>query len=176
MSILVLVLPNEEMESRALDFKKEFFDNGEKTINGSYKLDMDRYTYSEWLQIIKDNLNKDVVNPKFGLSHTFFAVKYDGKIVGIVNFRHTITDFYKDSGHIGYSVRPSERKKGYATEILRQVLECVKKQGLTEVYLTCKKDNEASRKTIVRNCGTLNRIFIKNEIEYEEYRISLLTK
>ena len=173
MGDLLLVFPKEDMESKALDFKKEFFDNGEKTINGSYKLDMDRYTYSEWLQIIKDNLNKDVVNPKFGLSHTFFAVKYDGEIIGIVNLRHTLTDFYKDSGHIGYSVRPSERKKGYATEILRQVLDCAKKQGLAEVYLTCKKNNEASRKTIIRNCGTLNRIFVKNEIEYEEYRISL---
>lgn len=173
MSGLVLVLPNEEMESKALEFKKEFFDNGEKTIYGSYKLDMDRYTYSEWLQIIKDNLSKDRANPKFGLSHTFFAVKNDGKIVGIVNFRHTLTDFYKDSGHIGYSVRPSERKKGYATEILRQVLECAKKHGLTEVYLTCKKENEASRKTILKNCGTLNRTFVKNETDYEEYRISL---
>lgn len=40
----------------------------------------------------------------------------------IINLRITITDFYKDSGHIGYGLRPSERKNGYATEILKQVL------------------------------------------------------
>lgn len=173
MDDLLLVFPNEEMEAKALDFKKEFIDNGEKTINGSYKLDMDKYNYFEWLQVIRENLIKETVNPKFGFSHTFFAVRKDGEIIGIVNFRHILTDFYKDSGHIGYSVRPSERKKGYATEILRQVLEFAKKQGLDKVYLTCKKDNEASRKTILGNNGALNRTFAKNEIEYEEYYINI---
>ncbi|MDP4090588.1 MAG: GNAT family N-acetyltransferase [Bacillota bacterium] len=171
MNDLVLVFPDEEMEAKALDFKKEFIDNGEKTINGSYKLDNDKYDYLEWLQIIKDNLNKETVNPKFGFSHTFFAVRNDGEIIGIVNFRHTLTDFYKDLGHIGYSVRPSERKKGYATKILKQVLECAKNQGLTKVFLTCKKDNEASKKTILRNGGVINRAFEKNGIGYQEYYI-----
>jgi predicted acetyltransferase len=79
---------------------------------------------------------------------------------------------YKDSGHIGYSVRPSQRKKSYATEILRKILEIAKKQGLTEVYLVCKKDNDASKKTIIKNYGSLNRTFKNNEVEYEEYHIS----
>lgn len=173
MNDLELVFPKEEMETKALNFKKEFTDNGEKTINGSYKLDMDKYSYLEWLQIIKDNLNKETVNPKFGFSHTLFAVRNDGEIIGIVNFRHTLTDFYKDLGHIGYSVRPSERKKGYATEILKQALDFAKNQGLTKVFLTCKKDNEASKKTILKNRGVFNRTFAKNEIEYEEYYISI---
>lgn len=172
MNNINLVFPSMEMELPALNFKKEFFDNDEKTINGSYKLDMDKYTYSYWLQIIKDNLSEDIINPRFGLSHTLFAVNDEGEIIGIVNFRHSITDFYKDSGHIGYSVRPSQRKKGYATEILRQTLKIAKKQGLTEVYLVCKKDNDASKKTIIKNCGSLNRTFKNNEIEYEEYHIS----
>lgn len=167
-----LVFPSMEMELHALNFKREFFDNGEKTINGSYKLDIDKYTYSDWLQVIKDNLSEDTINPRFGLSHTLFAVNDEGEIIGIVNFRHLLTDFYKGAGHIGYSVRPSQRKKGYATEILRQTLGIAKKQGLTEVYLVCKKDNDASKKTIIKNYGSLSRTFKNNEIEYEEYRIS----
>lgn len=173
MSVLTLVFPNEEMERKVIEFKKDFFNNGEKIINGSYKLDMDRYSYTEWLQIIRDNLNKETVNPKFGVSHTFFALRNDEKIVGIVNFRHVLTDFYKDSGHIGYSVCLLERKKGYATEILKQVLEFTEKQGLTEVYLSCKKDNEASQKTILRNGGILSRVYVSNEIEHEVYLIRL---
>lgn len=173
MNSLTLVFPNEEMEKEALDFKKEFIDNGEKTIDGSYKLDMDKYSYTEWLGIIRDNLDAKKVNPKFGFSHTFFAVRDDNKIVGIVNFRHTLTDFYKDLGHIGYSVRPLERKKGYAAEILRQTLEVAKKQGLLRVYLTCRKDNEASRKTILKNKGILSRTFIKSDINYEEFYINI---
>lgn len=161
------------MESKALDFKNEFFENGERTINGSYKLDMDKYPYSEWLQIIRDNLDENTSNPKFGTSHTFFAVRDDGNLVGIVNFRHKLTDFYKNSGHIGYSIRPNQRKKGYATEILRQMLEFAQENGLSAVHLVCKKDNEASRKTILKNQGELNRSFVENEIEFEEYLIKL---
>ena len=167
-----LVFPSMEMELQALSFKREFFGNGEKTINGSYKFDMDKYTYSDWLQIIKNNLNEDTINPRFGLSHTLFAVNNEEEIIGIVNFRHSLTDFYKDSGHIGYSVRPSQRKKGCATEILRQTLEIAEKQGLNKVCLVCKKDNDASKKTIIKNNGLLNRTFKNNEIEYEEYYIS----
>ncbi|HKM35242.1 MAG TPA: GNAT family N-acetyltransferase [Lachnospiraceae bacterium] len=173
MNNLLLVFPSEEMEIKALEFKRDFFDNGEKTINGSYKLDMDRYTYSEWLQIIRDNLDKDKANPKFGFSHTLFAINEDKKIIGIVNFRHVLTDFYKNSGHIGYSVRPLERKKGYATEILSQTLDYAKKQGLSEVFLVCKRDNEASKKTIIKNNGLLIRTFLDSEIEYQEYRIDI---
>ena len=123
MNYLKLVYPTNEMKEKALDFKEEFFNKGEKNISGSYKLDSDKYSYSEWLKIIEDNLSKKTMNPKFGVSNTFFAVRNDCEIIGIVNFRHELTEFYKDLGHIGYSVRPSERKKGYATEILNQTLD-----------------------------------------------------
>jgi predicted acetyltransferase len=168
-----LIFPNKEMASEVIEFKKDFFENGEKTIHGSYKLDNEKYSYIEWLQIIKNNLDKDKYNPRFGLSHTLFAIKNDGTIVGIVNLRNTITDFYKDSGHIGYSVRPSERNKGYATEILKQVLKIAKDQELEEIYLVCKQSNEPSRKTIIRNCGVLTRKFEKDMNIYEEYKIIL---
>lgn len=172
MSNLVLAFPSEEMELKAIDFKQEFFDNGEHIIPGSYKWDMNHYNYSDWLQMIKDNLIEATVNPKFGVSQTYFAID-EGKIIGIINFRHILTDFYKDSGHIGYSVRPTERKKGYATEILKKVLEIAKKLEFSEVYLVCNKNNEASRKTIQKNRGILNRTFVCNDIEKEEYRINL---
>lgn len=173
MKDITLIFPNQDMELMALEFKKEFFDYGEKTINGSYKFDMDKYTYSEWLQIIKDNLDGERVNPKFGLSHTLFAVNTKKQIVGIVNFRHILTDFYRDSGHIGYSVRPLERNKGYATEILRQILILAKEKGLKEVFLVCKKNNISSKKTIIKNNGFIKREFSNDGVEYEEYQIIL---
>ena len=53
------------------------------------------------------------------------------------------------------------------------MLEFAEKQGLTEVFLSCKKDNEASRKTILKNGGIFSRIYLSNEIEYEVYVIRL---
>lgn len=173
MSKLTLVFPSEEWEEKALEFRKEFFENGEKTIDGSYKLDMDKYSYAQWLRLIRDNKNPDTVDPKFGVSHTFFAVDNGERLIGIVNFRHTLTDFYRDLGHIGYSVRPTERRKGYTTEILKQMLPFAKEQGLRAVFLTCRKDNEASRGTILKNGGVLNRTFVKSGAIHEEFVINL---
>ncbi|KHD37052.1 acetyltransferase [Clostridium acetobutylicum] len=172
MEEIILVFPKEELEVRAMEFKKEFFDCGERIINGSFKLDYED-DYAEWLKIIRNNLKKETVNPKWVVSTTFFAVrKSDNKIIGIVNLRHYLNDFYKNSGHIGYSVRPSERRKGYASEILRQILEYAREKGLTEVCVVCKKENEASRKTILKNGGILSRTFKDEGEEHEAFYIN----
>lgn len=173
MNGICLKFPGETMGKEAIEFRQEFFDKGENAINGGYKWDSFRYTYKEWLEVIRDNLDKDKVNPKFGFSHTMFAVDSQDRIVGVVNFRHEMTDFYKNAGHIGYSVRPTERGKGYATEILNQTLAIAKNQGLSKVYLICRKNNEPSRKTILKNHGSLVGTFINKDTEYEKYCIEL---
>ena len=146
-----LVIPDKNMKNEAIEFKNEFFDNGEKTINGSFKWD-GLELYDEWLKIVKYSLSSDTANPKWGVITTFFGVrKSDGKIVGIINLRHSLTEKFIHSGHIGYSIRPSERMKGYATEMLKQLLVYAKNQGLEEVDLVCKSNNTASIKTILKN-------------------------
>ena len=85
----------------------------------------------------------------------FFAVREsDNKMVGMIDIRHHIDNEFLANygGHIGYSVRPSERCKGYATEMLRLALEYAKTIGLSRVMLGCHADNIASAKTIT-NCG-----------------------
>lgn len=107
------------------------------------------------------------------VTDTFFAVDERGKIVGIIALRHTLNEFLKDFGNCGYSVRPSRRRQGYATEMLRQVLEVAKKAGLKEVYLSVERDNEASVKTIVKNGGTYERSFEYEGGGADIYRIGL---
>ena len=87
--------------------------------------------------------------------------------VGAVNIRHYLNDsLLKMGGHIGDGVRPSERRKGYATEMIRLALEECKKLGIDRVLMVCYKDNIASRKSIINNGGIL-----ENEIQAEDGKI-----
>ena len=110
--MLRLVRPNKEHELQALDFKQEFFSNNEKIINGSELLDQ-MANYEEWLVSVTNNVREETVNPSWVITDTFFAVDESGRIVGIIDLRHTLNDFLKDFGNCGYSVRPSERRKGH---------------------------------------------------------------
>ena len=89
-------------------------------------------SYEEWLSSVTLNTNPKTVNEKWVVTDTFFAIrKSDDKIIGIIDLRHTLNEFLKDLGNCGYSVRPSERKKGYATEMLYQLLQAAK-EGVYE--------------------------------------------
>ncbi|MBQ8278519.1 MAG: GNAT family N-acetyltransferase [Roseburia sp.] len=168
-----LIFPTIKMEKEALEFKNKFYDNGEKTIFGSYKLDVDKYSYPEWLEIIRNNAHASTANPKFGVSDTLFALNQDDEIVGIINIRYDMTEFYKDSGHIGYSVVPDKRRQGYATKMLKAALEKTKEHNLSEVKVVCHADNIPSKKTIIACEGKLNRVIKTDDIDKEEYIITL---
>ena len=84
--------------------------------------------------------------------------KSDNRVIGIANLRHTLTEKFINSSHIGYSVRPTERRKGYATEILKQLFIYAKEQGMCSLELVRYGDNVGSIKTITSNGGTLLRM------------------
>lgn len=83
--------------------------------------------------------------------------KADNKIIGSFNYRKCLTRQLDQSfaGNIGYGIRPSERKKGYATKGLAMLLEICKKEGLKFVRVGCYDKNIGSKKTIERNGGKL---------------------
>lgn len=106
---------------------------------------------------------------------TFFALDINRNIfVGAINIRHYLNEkLLLDGGHIGDGIRPSERRKGYATEMIRLGLEECKKLGIEKVLMVCDKDNIGSRKSIVNNGGILeNEIEIDDEI-VQRYWINL---
>ncbi len=154
-----LVRPTIELKSEALDYRQEHFDNNELIINGSELFDKIN-SYEEWLEKVNNNSKIETVDPNWVLTDTFFAIREeDNKIIGIIDLRHTLNEFLKDFGNSGYSVRPSQRKKGYATEMLRLLLKYAKEIGLKELHLSVERDNIPSIKTIVKNGGKLERSF-----------------
>jgi predicted acetyltransferase len=168
-----LMIPTPAMEQEAMAFKQAFYNAGERVICGSYKLDNERYSYADWLAILESNRSPETADPKFGVSDTFFARNEEGKLVGIINVRYELTPFYQNSGHIGYSVVPDQRGKGYATQMLLAVLEKARENGLPEVKLVCKAKNIASKKTMQKAGAALFRVFGEGDDQKEEYRIIL---
>ena len=97
----------------------------------------------------------------------FFLLDEDrNRLLGAVNIRHFLNDYLlREGGHIGDGIRPSERRKGYATEMIRLALIECKKLGIKKVLITCNKDNIGSAKSIKTNGGILENEIIDSDGE-----------
>ena len=79
------------------------------------------------------------------------------RILGACDIRHRLTEALQDfGGHIAYSVRPTERNKGYGTLMLKLALEKARALGIDRVLITCDADNIASARVIQKNGGALD--------------------
>jgi predicted acetyltransferase len=170
--MITLKRPTKEYESEAKDFKQEFFDHGEFVINGSELLDRID-SYDEWLKSVTDNTSPDTVNPSWVVTDTYFAFDDNDRIVGIIDLRHELNDFLKDFGNCGYSVRPSERRKGYATQMLELMVRKAGEAGLSRLQLSVERSNEPSIKTITKNGGRYERSFTFEGEEADIYMIDI---
>ncbi len=167
-----LVRPTMELKNKAIDFRQEFFDNKEMIINGSELLDKTE-NYDDWLKTVIDNTREETVNPDWVVTDTFFVLDETDRIVGIIDLRHTLKGFLKDLGNCGYSVRPSERRKGYATEMLQLILSIAQNAGLSELHLAVEKANLPSIRTIEKNGGVYERSFNFEGEQADVYKILL---
>jgi len=112
-------------------------------------------TYEKWLDRLRVWSDPATV-PEGRVSATvYIAVRQaDGRVVGVIDLRHHIDHPVLSvwGGHIGYSVRPSERGKGYATQMLRQCVKKARERGIERVLVTCHPWNAPSERTI-QACG-----------------------
>ena len=146
------------------DYKNEFILNNE-TIPGAANLTV--LATNEWVKFVENTKYKKTVTPGFVTAHTFFSLDND-KIVGVINARHELNDYLLNfGGHIGYSVRKSQRRKGYGKKMLIYTSEFLFSLGLEKILITCDKKNIASKRTI-ESCGGI----LENEI-IEETRTTL---
>lgn len=136
-----LIEPTMEYDQQIQAFRREYLENG-GSMDGSSSLRKFDKT-QEWL---------DQLEPL--TTQYLYVRKEDNKIVGIIQIRHRFNEFLeKYAGHIGYCVCPSERRKGYATQMLSLVLPECSRLGINDVLVCCLADNEASRRTILDNGG-----------------------
>ena len=150
-----LVAPTLKFAEDIFSYKKEFLENGDD-MAGTARL-REAENLEDWLAAIELNKKEETVQDGLVPATTFLAIRKDNqRLVGMVDIRHRLNDFLLTSGgHIGYSIRKSERRKGFATEMLALALNETKKLGIHDVLITPDKENIASVKTILANHGSL---------------------
>ena len=129
------------------------FEQSQSAHDGGF-WDAENFVYEEWLE---SNQNHEMgINLPEGWVPDIQLVAFekDGKAVGFLNLRLRLNDFLlEEGGHIGYSIRPSERGKGYAKEALCQGLQVAKGKNIKRALVTCSTENPASRAVILANGG-----------------------
>ena len=156
-----LETPSIERKEDILDFLDEFAKYN-SDLNGAGALDKiyEEYTFEEALdRCLKMKNEKYARSVNRCPSKTFLLIrKNDNKIIGCANLRWNLTkEILKFGGHIGYSIRPTERRKGYNKINLYLILKEAKKIGLDKVMLDCSVNNYGSDKTIKALGGILER-------------------
>jgi predicted acetyltransferase len=147
-----LVKPTVEMEVEYLDFYKEWKDSGEDMI--PWVIEKDPSDFKRIVQFLHNNEKGENLPEGWVPDSTYWLVNEDNKVLGVVNIRHSLTErLFNCGGHIGYGIRPSERRKGYATQILSLSLEKTNELGIDRVLVVCDATNIASERTIVKNGG-----------------------
>ncbi len=150
---LVLEFPKIEDKADWLKYVEEFHESNPESHPLDFHLGED---FEEWLKKKEDErAGKNLEEGRVSSSVFFLKREGEDRILGHISIRHSIDkEFLAEvGGHIGYGVRPSERGKGYATEMLQLALAECKKLGITNAMITCKKNNLASAKVISNNGG-----------------------
>ena len=131
------------------------FEKSQSAHDGGF-WDTENFVYEEWLET---NMQKEM---GIGLpenrvpSIQFVLFDKSGHALGFLNLRLRLNEgLLNYAGHIGYSIRPSERGKGYAKESLRQGLQIAKGKNIKRALVTCSTENPASRAVILANGGEL---------------------
>lgn len=166
-----LMKPTLDMQQEYMEFAREWETGGEQII--PYSVRLLGNSYAKWLEKTYEFEHSETCPDGFVPASTYFLMR-DLKILGAVNIRHRLNDYlFNYGGHIGYGIRPSERRKGYAMRMLSMTLPLAKQLKLTRVLITCDKNNIASAKTIVGNGGVLENEVSEDDCITQRYWIEL---
>ena len=163
-----LTLATPELRDAFVDMASEYHDCGEDR----YDWVLNRYAndFAGYLELLDNQLRKIGMPVEWSPQSTFFLVDEKRRFLGSSRLRHGLHPRLREWGcHIGYDIRPSERRKGYGTLILKLTLQKARDIGLTSVMLTCDATNVGSIGVIKNNGGRI-------ESEYFLERIGVIVK
>ena len=149
MEKIILIKPNLSYADEIIKYKEESLKEN-PLINGSAGLN--RFSSIEdWLEELKKRSSEATVPEGLVPSSTYLGVREkDNYIVGMIDIRHYLNEYLTQvGGNIGYSVRKTERNKGYAKQMLKLALEKCRDLKMKKVLITCDEDNIASEKVIL---------------------------
>jgi predicted acetyltransferase len=160
--VVYLTRPTLEFKSEYLSFYQEWKESGEDMI--PWVISKDPSNFQGMIQFLFDSEEGKNLPANWVPDSTFWLVNENNKVIGAVNIRHRLTDMlFNCGGHIGYGIRPSERRKGYATRLLSLSLEKAKELGIQKVLVVCDKSNIGSKKTILNNGGVQDMDYIEED-------------
>ena len=165
-----LIEPNTIYKNTYLEMMEEWRSSGEELV--PFTLEFDITDFDKF--ILFTNSFKNVKPEGFVHHSTFWLITDDDEIAGVSNLRHYLCkSLLLEGGHIGFGIRPSFRRKGYAAKLLELTLLEAKKLNLSKVLLTCDKSNTGSSKTIQKNNGVLWKEQILDGIMKQYFRIDI---
>lgn len=175
MNGMKLAEPSMKYDAQIQAYRKEFLEYG-GSMDGTNSLRQYEKT-QDWLDHLEIRRTPELLPPGRTLSRQYLYIREaDEKIVGMISLRPQFNEYLeKYGGNIGYSVVPGERRKGYATGMLKASLPLCRELGLKRVLITCIKGNEGSKRTILKNGGVYESAVWEpdEQIWLERYWISL---
>ncbi len=159
---MIIRKPNQQDIKQIEAYKKEFIDS-RSSMDGTGILM--RVPADEWL---KYNQDMEIIeNPTLSKALQYGLFDENDRLLGLLQIRLELKGYLLEfGGHIGYCVRPSERRKGYAKLMLQKALSICKDLGLDKVLITCLETNMASSKTI-EACGGVYEKTIFDDVNYQ---------
>lgn len=147
-----LARPHQRFQDSFIKAVQEFIDENQSV---NWQPDILRRRFDEYLTVLRQ-AETDPLAGMVPSSHFWLII--DGcRYAGDLDLRHCLNDSLRRyGGHIGYRIRPSERRKGYGALLCKLGIAEARKRGISDILITCDDDNYGSRKIIEANGGVLH--------------------
>ncbi|BBH19132.1 acetyltransferase [Paenibacillus baekrokdamisoli] len=161
-SLLRVVQPSIDYREVYLSFYEDWKSSGEDMV--PWVIEKEPTNFQSMIDFLYEQDSEEKLKNDWVPHSTYWLMDESKQVVGAVNIRHRLNEkLFNSGGHIGYGIRPSERRKGYATFLLSAALEKTRNLGINRVLVVCDKGNIGSERTIIKNGGQFESEFVEED-------------